>query len=446
MKQFLVLFGFLSLINIIQAQSQNDELIQRIKEQLGSSEKKKMAEVEKYQLNCNNEKAEAEKLEGSSRKKALRKWISASENQGIANNKAYKLYREDLEKFNLKRHDSARVIDRKLVRAKKIMKLSREKRENALKLTRDDDVYSLLKDADDLELKAFKDVFFVYSLFLVENKNKNDLSVKSSEKNLVKEENKTDETGKTEQEKPVNNEIKTIVKSEESKKNTIENNSNNSITEVNKSKENLNASELNAKITEEQNNETDIKAKVYFKIQIAASKTQLSVEQLVKNFPTKEVLNVEVDGDWYKYSIRKKFTNYDEAIEYRTNLKIKGAFIIAFKDGKKVSIEEALKKDIVENTKPIVVANEQIDNSKQKTEEKNSYRLQIGFSTNPLSAQEIRQFKNGGKEVLMVDCGSWFIYTVGEFETENAANQFKRARGLSEAEVVKFINGKPVNN
>jgi len=46
----------------------------------------------------------------------------------------------------------------------------------------------------------------------------------------------------------------------------------------------------------------------------------------------------------------------------------------------------------------------------------------------------------------MVDCGSWFIYTVGDFETENAALQFKRAKGLSEAEPIKFINGKPIDN
>jgi len=72
--------------------------------------------------------------------------------------------------------------------------------------------------------------------------------------------------------------------------------------------------------------------------------------------------------------------------------------------------------------------------------------VQVGFSTSPLSASEVGQFKNGGKEVLMVDCGSWFIYTVGDFETENAALQFKRAKGLSEAEPIKFINGKPIDN
>jgi len=131
--------------------------------------------------------------------------------------------------------------------------------------------------------------------------------------------------------------------------------------------QNIKKSEINIEASDEKIDESDINSNVYFKIQIAASKTQLSVDQLVRNFPTKEVLNVEVEGDWYKYSIRKKFTDYNEAIDYRANLKIKGAFIIAFKNGKKVTIEEALKKDIVENKETKITENKQIDNVKPET-------------------------------------------------------------------------------
>jgi len=376
MKHLLILIAILSLFSIIKVQGQNSDLERKIKEQLGAQDKKKMAEAEKYQLACNNDKAEAEKLEGSSKKKVLQKQISASENQGIANNKAYKIYCSDLEKFDLKKHDSAKVIDKKMVRAKKIMKLSRANREAALKLTKDQDVYNMLDDADELEYKAFRDIFFVYALLLGENSKQKEIVSKNDIKDVVIEENLPDKS-----KKPVNEEkipkSNNAPNSQEETRTNVDANKNRKAnnTEIG-DQQNIKKSEINIEASDEKIDESDINSNVYFKIQIAASKTQLSVDQLVRNFPTKEVLNVEVEGDWYKYSIRKKFTDYNEAIDYRANLKIKGAFIIAFKNGKKVTIEEALKKDIVENKETKITENKQIDNVKPETGLKTTYRLQ----------------------------------------------------------------------
>jgi hypothetical protein len=445
MKKFLVLFIVLTLFNLGKLQAQDDDVALRIKEQLSPSGKKKMAKAEKLILASNNEKAQAEKLETSSTKKALRKQISASKSLGKANKMIYKIYRTDLKKFDeMDQHDSAKTIKKKLVRAKKIMRRTDNKRETALKLTSDDNIYSLLKDADELEAKAFKDIYFVYRLLLGENTQKQKTNKNESENNDIVENVKPD---KTTNEIPVDKNPETNTESEQSgnivtSENTIKP-KNEVISNISNNEQVVKNNEVKTNISNESENIEEPSCNVYFKIQIAASKTQLSVDQLVKNFPTREVLNVEIDGDWYKYSVRKKFTNYDEALQYRTDLKVKGAFIIAIKNGKRVSIEEALKKDAVDNTKINAKENNQIEKVKPEADGKTTYRLQVGFSTSPLSASEISQFKNGGKVVVMVDCGSWFIYTVGEFETESAALQFKKIKGMSEADLVKFINGKP---
>jgi hypothetical protein len=54
---------------------------------------------------------------------------------------------------------------------------------------------------------------------------------------------------------------------------------------------------------------------------------------------------------------------------------------------------------------------------------------------------EIAEFKNGGKPVITVDNGGWFSYNIGDFMTEQEAQKFKKAKGLVDASVVKFVNG-----
>ncbi len=183
------------------------------------------------------------------------------------------------------------------------------------------------------------------------------------------------------------------------------------------------------------------KDEIHYKIQIAASKVELTADQLINNFNTKEILNVEIEGEWYKYSIRKKFTNYSEAFEYKNGLKINGVFIIAYKNGNKVSIEEALK---AENERSDMVIDQVTGTDKTIATDNKliTYRLQIGFSTKPLSAREVSKFKNAGKEVSTVDCGAWFIYTIGSFKNESEALNFRNINKLTEAEIVKFRNNK----
>jgi N-acetylmuramoyl-L-alanine amidase len=438
MKRFIILIVVFSMVQgyFILAQENEMELI--VKQQLSPEGKKKIAKAEKYIAACEMDKKEAEKLEGN-QKKSLRKLISSSKNFGKANKIKYKVYRKDFEKFtNIEGNDSAKVIKKKMLSVKKNMKRSASKRDAALKLTRDDDVYSLLKHADEMETKAFKNIYYVYSLLI--------------DKENIKKEKKITDPGSTNMSENIKG--STSIMDKEVAINDVnaqdvlnsgdnEINSGNVISQKVNENQNTELNENSNNITNKATEEENINSNVYFIIQIAASKTELSTDNLMKNFPTKEVLNIEnVDG-WYKYTINKKFVSYDEALQYKTNLKTKGTFIIAFKNGKKVSIEEALKKEPDENT--IIVAKEsEIEIPKPETAGKTVYKLQIGLSISPLSATEVSQFKNGGKEVFSFDCGSWIIYTIGDFDSESAALNFKKLKGLEEAEVVKFFNEKLV--
>ncbi|MCF6241847.1 MAG: hypothetical protein L3J74_10950 [Bacteroidales bacterium] len=82
---------------------------------------------------------------------------------------------------------------------------------------------------------------------------------------------------------------------------------------------------------------------VYYRIQIAASAIELSVRQLKKIYPDLSIISSEYENGWYKYSIRKNFISYSQAVEYKEFLNVEGAFIVAYVNGKKVPVAEAIK-------------------------------------------------------------------------------------------------------
>jgi len=174
---------------------------------------------------------------------------------------------------------------------------------------------------------------------------------------------------------------------------------------------------------------------IYFKIQVAASKESLSVEELNKIYASKEIISNEYDKGWYKYSIRKNFKTYEDAFKYKESINIKGAFIIAFVEGKKVPVSEAVN---LQNTKA--------NSDKERGNDKTVYRLRIGISTSPANSESIRKMKSGGKPVVMVNHDGWYTYTIGDFNSKREANNFKRKKGLNNATVVAFKNGKPIKN
>ena len=81
---------------------------------------------------------------------------------------------------------------------------------------------------------------------------------------------------------------------------------------------------------------------LYYEIQVAASKVKLSDIEIEIICGFNENITNNFDNGWYKYSINKKFKDYESAFKYKQEINIEGAFITAFINEQKVNISEAI--------------------------------------------------------------------------------------------------------
>ena len=96
-------------------------------------------------------------------------------------------------------------------------------------------------------------------------------------------------------------------------------------------------------IQEAVNETTSIDSNIIFKVQIAAGSKKIETKPY--NFKTLEDISREQEGNLYKYYYGSTH-NYDEVMKLEKTAKSKGyksSFIVAFKDGKRISLADALK-------------------------------------------------------------------------------------------------------
>ncbi len=401
------------------ANSQEKAIDEKIKVQLNSADKKDIEKAEKLFNEATAQMKTADVTVGNE-KKAYKIKIKASRGLGKANKIFFKVYKQDLKQFfNNIDPVKAKKAELKIDKANKLMKEAKKNRESSLRLNVVENAYLVLEKANKYEEKAINNLREVYAMFIGSS------SVVGEERPLTavveKHQNKN-------------------IESEE-----IKLESENEVGE----NEDANVNSYAA----DNNGHKFIPIKifgtrgVFFLIQVAASKSTISDDYLRRNY--KEDIHGERMDGWYRYVINERFATLDEAEKYKANTGIRGALVIAIKNGKKVSIQEALKKDELNLSEmeyaPVGSRLNTSEDDSNVLESHIVYRLQIGISIGKLTAAEVRQFKNGGKAVIPVKRGGWYSYTIGDFNSEAEALNFKRIKGLADASVLKMKDGRVID-
>lgn len=84
---------------------------------------------------------------------------------------------------------------------------------------------------------------------------------------------------------------------------------------------------------------------VYFRVQIAATRNKVNVLQHFRQLKVTDEVRVEEAEGWYKYTVGS-FHTYQEAKKCKDDLLtktlLKDAFIIAYNNGKRITVQEAI--------------------------------------------------------------------------------------------------------
>lgn len=161
----------------------------------------------------------------------------------------------------------------------------------------------------------------------------------------------------------------------------------------------------------------------------------------------KDIIELKADDGLYKYLYPKAYGTVEEAAKQKIDLAItygvKDAFIVAYKDGKRITLKEA---------GVITSANESDIKSKAKNYNKSnvSYKVQIGSYKNQLPTEVLTKFMTiKGVEQTEID-NELTRYSVGNFKTYAEVEAFKNElveKGIVGAFVIAFHGDEliPVN-
>lgn len=181
-----------------------------------------------------------------------------------------------------------------------------------------------------------------------------------------------------------------------------------------------------------------------FRVQLGAFSKRLPVGSYNN---LKDIIELKADDGLYKYLYPKAYNSVEEAAKQKINLAltygVKDAFIVAYKDGKRITLKEAG-----------VVTTADESNIKSQTKNYNkstiSYKVQIGAYKNQLPTEMLTKFMSiKGVEQTQID-NELTRYSVGNFKTYAEVEAFKNEiieKGITGAFVIAF-HGKeliPVN-
>jgi hypothetical protein len=167
-----------------------------------------------------------------------------------------------------------------------------------------------------------------------------------------------------------------------------------------------------------------------FRIQVAASRVPLTTGQLKRIYQGNYPLEMILEDSWYKYQFMG-VRLYSDALQLVRNVTTTGAFIVAYENGTKINLADAVKKNKeLENTVKMLGRKGQI----QEIE----FHLQLAASRVAMRPDELKSLYGGAEPVSVIYENEWFKYHLKAGNSPEMAEQFRQSCGIAKAFIVPY--------
>ncbi len=186
-----------------------------------------------------------------------------------------------------------------------------------------------------------------------------------------------------------------------------------------------------AQITEE----IDYSKDLIYRVQVAADKLPLTDDVLQSIYKGSREIKMFQEEGWYKYYIADTKT-LKEAIIIKKESKVPDAFIMAYKNGKKIKYYLKYAKAEKGSVPP-----DKFIDLKSLSENKMVIVVQVAADKVPLSRERLKELYQGGKPLNYIYEDGWHKYSFGNYKRFWPANIARRKCGVKDAFVVAYKNG-----
>ncbi len=167
----------------------------------------------------------------------------------------------------------------------------------------------------------------------------------------------------------------------------------------------------------------------YFTIQIAASKNQLVIDRLKKDFYCGNyVIEEKNESGWYKYLVGH-FVSIDSANKYLASPCLVRGFVSGYNSKGRVAI--------LSIKQPIMISG---DGSTYSI----VYRVQIAASRQPITRETLSAIYKGFNPINISQEDGWYRYSIGDYIYYNEAKVTRDSCGAKDAFVMPYQNEKRI--
>jgi hypothetical protein len=172
-----------------------------------------------------------------------------------------------------------------------------------------------------------------------------------------------------------------------------------------------------------------------FRVQIAASRKPMTTEELRRIYKGNRTINSFTEEGWMKYYIAS-VSSFGEAKQIKAESGSRNAFIVAYKDGKKIELYSAIHPGQKGRLSELTLTPSKISDAGI------AYYVQLAASRKPMDRESLSKMTGVPLEVLEFTEEGWYKYRTGPFATYAEAKAEMKKIGKTDAFITGFSDGK----